>query len=59
MTGSVHKSGDPAGIGHDPTLPDPVLLAAQRRQARRTALLLGFVALCVYLGFILATGLRN
>jgi hypothetical protein len=38
---------------------DPVLIAAQRRQARRTALLLGIVAACVYVGFILATGLRS
>jgi hypothetical protein len=42
-----------------PALHDPVLLAAQRRQARRTALLLAVVALCTYLGFIIATGLRN
>ncbi|MDH5254761.1 MAG: hypothetical protein OEW72_02495 [Gammaproteobacteria bacterium] len=59
MTGSGHNSGAPAGVGHDQVLPDPVLVAAQRRQARRAALLLGIVALCVYLGFILATGLRN
>lgn len=38
---------------------DPVVIAAQRRQARRTALVLGIVAVCVYLGFIVATGLRN
>ncbi|MBL8201105.1 MAG: hypothetical protein JNK40_09055 [Chromatiales bacterium] len=38
---------------------DPVIIAGQRRQARRTALVLGIVALCVYLGFILATGLRH
>jgi hypothetical protein len=59
VTGTAHNSGTPAGVGHDPALPDPVLLAAQRRRARRTALLLGIVAACVYLGFILATGLRN
>lgn len=59
MTGTAHNSGAPAGVGRDPAPPDPVLLAAQRRQARRTALLLGIVAACVYLGFILATGLRN
>ncbi|MEQ1801004.1 MAG: hypothetical protein ABL989_03715 [Gammaproteobacteria bacterium] len=38
---------------------DPVVIAEQRRQARRTALLLGIIAMCVYLGFIVATGLRN
>jgi len=31
----------------------------QRRRARRVALLLGAVALCTYLGFILAIGLRR
>jgi hypothetical protein len=50
----VHNSGAPAGAG-----PDPALLAAQRQQARRTAAVLGIVAACVYLGFILAVGLRN
>ena len=59
MTGSVHNSGTSAGAGGNPALPDPVLVAAQRRQARRTALVLGVVALCVYLGFIVATGLRH
>jgi hypothetical protein len=59
VTGSADNSGTQAVAGHDPAAPDPVLLAAQRRQARRTALLLGIVALCVYLGFMLATGLRN
>jgi hypothetical protein len=59
VTGTAHNSGVPAGAGDDPALPDPVLLAAQRRQARRTALVLGIVAICVYLGFILATGLRS
>ncbi|MEZ5564139.1 MAG: hypothetical protein R3F24_00890 [Gammaproteobacteria bacterium] len=38
--------------------PDTSLLATQRRRARRTALLLGFLALCLYLGFIVSTGLR-
>jgi uncharacterized membrane protein (DUF485 family) len=38
---------------------DPAVIAAQRRQARRAAVLLGIVALCVYVGFIVATGLRN
>ncbi|MEO7387259.1 MAG: hypothetical protein ABIX37_10020 [Gammaproteobacteria bacterium] len=38
---------------------DPVLLAAQRRQARRTAVLLGILAACFYVGFILATSLRH
>ena len=59
MTGTARNRGTPAGVGPAPALPDPVLLAAQRRQARRTALLLGIVAACVYLGFILATGLRD
>jgi hypothetical protein len=54
VTGSVHNSGAADGGGHD-----PALLAAQRRQARRTALVLGIVAVCVYLGFILGTSLRN
>ena len=34
-------------------------IAEQRRRARRTALLLGALALCVYVGFILSTMLRN
>jgi hypothetical protein len=34
-------------------------LAEQRRRARRGAFLLGALALAMYLGFILATGLRN
>jgi len=38
---------------------DPELIAAQRRQARRAALGLGIVALLVYVGFIVATGLRH
>jgi hypothetical protein len=38
---------------------DAAQLEQQRRHARRTALVLGAVALCVYLGFILATGLRH
>jgi len=59
VTGAAHNRGTPAVAGQVPAVPDPVLLAAQRRQARRTALLLGIVALCVYLGFMLATGLRN
>lgn len=64
VTGTAHKSGAGAGVGHEPALPapalpDPVLLAAQRRQARRTALVLGVVAVCVYVGFILGTGFRN
>jgi len=33
--------------------------AAQRRRARRNALLLGVLALLFYLGFIVATGLRG
>jgi len=31
----------------------------KRRRARRTAFLLGALALCVYIGFILSTVLRN
>jgi len=38
---------------------DADLIAAQRRQARRAALGLGIVALLVYVGFIVATGLRH
>jgi hypothetical protein len=34
------------------------LEAEQRRRARRTALLLGLFAICMYLAFIVATGLR-
>lgn len=37
---------------------DMSLLAEQRRRARRTAIVLGIVVLCVYFGFILITGLR-
>lgn len=37
----------------------PDLLAEQRRQARRTAWLLGIVVACIFLGYIIATGLRN
>lgn len=35
---------------------DLTLTAAQRRKARRTAFLLGALAFCMYLGFILVTG---
>ena len=52
MTDAVHNSVEPA-------LQDAALIAAQRRQSRRVALLLGVIAACIYLGFILATGLRN
>ena len=38
---------------------EPAEIQAQRRRARRTALLLGALAFCIYLGFILATGLRS
>jgi hypothetical protein len=38
---------------------DAAQVEAQRRRARRTAFLLGFVALAVYLGFIVTTGLRH
>ena len=38
---------------------DPAVLAAQRRQARRWALVLGVIAFCVYVGFILATSFRH
>jgi len=59
VTGPAHNNSATAGVEHDLPPADPVLVAAQRRQARRTALVLGIVAACVYLGFILATGLRN
>ncbi|MDP2323354.1 MAG: hypothetical protein Q8N51_04905 [Gammaproteobacteria bacterium] len=39
--------------------PGQAELQEQRRRARRAAFLLGALALCLYLGFILATGLRN
>ena len=54
MTGDLLKSAALVGA-----VGGPDEIAAQRRQARRTALLLGIVAVCVYLGFILAVGLRN
>jgi uncharacterized membrane protein (DUF485 family) len=38
---------------------DLAQIEEQRRRARRTALFLGVLALCMYVGFILATGLRN
>jgi len=38
---------------------DLVQIAAQRRRARRAALLLGALALCMYVGFILSTVLRT
>ena len=59
MTGTVHNGDAPASVAPDPSPADPVMLAAQRRRARRTALVLAIATLCVYLGFILATGLRN
>jgi hypothetical protein len=37
----------------------PADIEAQRRRARRTAILLGALALCIYLAFILATGRRS
>lgn len=54
MTGDLQNGAAPAGAAAGPDE-----IAAQRRQARRTALLLGIVAVCVYLGFIVAVGLRN
>jgi uncharacterized membrane protein (DUF485 family) len=36
---------------------DTVQIEEQRRRARRVAFLLGAIALCLYLGFIVATGL--
>jgi uncharacterized membrane protein (DUF485 family) len=47
------------GSVQNPVPADAALLAEQRRRARRTAVLLGIVALCMYLGFILATSLRR
>jgi hypothetical protein len=38
---------------------DLVQVAEQRRRARRAALLLGALALCMYVGFILSTVLRT
>ena len=54
VTGDVHNGPPPAGADTDPEI-----VAAQRRHARRAALLLGFVALVIYIGFIVATGLRH
>jgi len=36
-----------------------VQIAEQRRRARRAALLLGALALCAYVGFIVSTVLRG
>jgi len=33
-------------------------ITEQRRRARRTAIVLGIVVLCLYFGFIIMTGLR-
>ena len=49
----------PAPSNMQATTEEQVELQLRRRRARRMALALGFVALCVYLGFILATGLRS
>jgi hypothetical protein len=38
---------------------DSVQIAEQRRRARRAALLLGALALCMYVGFVLSNVLRN
>jgi len=38
---------------------DLVQVAEQRRRARRAALLLGALALCMYVSFILSTVLRT
>jgi hypothetical protein len=37
----------------------PAEIEERRQRARRTAILLGALALCMYFGFILATGLRS
>ena len=57
MSGTANSTGHPSV---DQTSADqPPTVEEQRRRARRTAFLLGALALCVYLGFILATGLRS
>ena len=38
---------------------DTVPIEEQRRRARRAALFLGAVALCMYVGFILSTAFRH
>jgi len=48
----VHSAGAPTEL-------QPAEIQAQRRRARRMALLLVVVAACIYLAFILATGLRS
>lgn len=53
MTGQAHGSSAPDGGADD------ALLAEQRRRARRGAILLGILAFCAYVGFIVATGLRH
>ncbi len=52
MTKPVHSAEAPADL-------QPAEIQEQRRRARRNAFLLGAVAFCIYVGFILATGLRN
>jgi hypothetical protein len=53
------SQGRRSGLATNGVDADPAVIAAQRRQARRAAVLLGIVALCVYAGFIVATGLRH
>jgi uncharacterized membrane protein (DUF485 family) len=48
----MHTAQTPAGS-------EPPEIREQRRRARRTALLLGVVAFFIYVGFIVATGLRG
>lgn len=45
--------------GPSPVIHDPESEAGQRRRARRTAILLGILAVAIYLGFILSVGLRG
>lgn len=42
-----------------PAPQDPRLEADHRRRVRRTAILLGALAIAMYLGFILSMGLRG
>ena len=43
-------------MSRESTAADPVI-AARRKRAKRTALLLGGIALLVYVGFIVLTGM--
>ncbi len=52
--GAGHQVNGPSPVIHDPESE-----AGQRRRARRTAILLGILAVAIYLGFILSVGLRG